>query len=268
MQQATTKTTIKPDEVERFSRIAEEWWDENGKFKPLHRINPLRLQFIRDHACRHFGRNSDTLRMLSGLTLLDIGCGGGLLCEPLTRLGASVTGIDASEKNIKVASLHAEQMGLSIDYRATTPEELSAVRFQLSEEKGTKPAADSRHLTPPSYDIILALEIIEHVEDVPLFMQSVCALVKPGGLLFMSTLNRTLKSYALAIVGAEYVLRWLPVGTHSWNQFVKPSELAKFLRDNQVSLIEQTGMTFNPIKNRWSLNPGDLDVNYLLVAKK
>jgi 2-polyprenyl-6-hydroxyphenyl methylase / 3-demethylubiquinone-9 3-methyltransferase len=275
MQHATQKTigttTIKPDEVERFSRIAEEWWDENGKFKPLHRINPLRLQFIRDHVCKHFGRNPDTLKMLSGLTLLDIGCGGGLLCEPLTRLGATVTGIDASEKNIKVASLHAEQMGLSIDYRATTPERLAGVASQGSEaNRGGATAEPERGKRSPTqqYDIVLALEIIEHVEDVPLFMQSVCSLVKPGGLLFMSTLNRTLKSYALAIVGAEYVLRWLPVGTHSWNQFVKPSELAKYLRDNQVELMEQTGMTFNPIKNRWSLNPTDLDVNYLLVAKK
>ena len=255
MQHATPKTigttTINPDEVERFSRIAEEWWDEHGKFKPLHRINPLRLQFIRDHACRHFDRNPDTLRTLSGLTLLDIGCGGGLLCEPLARLGAAVTGIDASEKNIKVASLHAEQMELHIDYRCTTPER-----------------EVEKHTPIRQYDIVLALEIIEHVEDVPLFMESVCALVKPGGLLFMSTMNRTAKSYALAIIGAEYILRWLPVGTHDWNKFVKPSELNMFLRNQHMQLVEQTGMVFSPLRNRWSLSPDDLDVNYLLVAKK
>jgi 2-polyprenyl-6-hydroxyphenyl methylase/3-demethylubiquinone-9 3-methyltransferase len=275
MQHATSKTigttTINPEEVERFSRIAEEWWDENGKFKPLHRINPLRLRFIRDHACAHFGRNPDTLRMLSGLTLLDIGCGGGLLCEPLTRLGASVTGIDASEKNIAVASLHAEQMGLEIDYRATTPEALAEGASQESEATHGAAAAEPEHgkRSPThQYDIVLALEIIEHVEDVPLFMESVCALVKPGGLLFMSTLNRTVKSYALAILGAEYVLRWLPVGTHSWNKFVKPSELNTYLRNQRLQLMEQTGMVFNPVKNIWSLKPDDLGVNYLLVAKK
>ena len=284
MTQATAKriqhenSTINPDEVERFSRIADEWWDEKGKFKPLHKINPLRLKFIRDHACEHFGRDADSIKSLKDMTILDIGCGGGLLCEPLTRMGANVTGIDASEKNIKVASLHAEKMGLEIDYRATSAEALVASNTDVGVSNGSKATrrgseGETRtgEAFPPamdSYDIVLALEIIEHVDNVDLFMQSVCALVKPGGLLFISTLNRTVKSYALAIIGAEYVLRWLPVGTHTWNKFVKPSELANHLRTNHLDLASQTGMVFSPLKNTWSLNANDLDVNYLLVAKK
>lgn len=243
---AQQHSTADADEIERFSRIAEEWWDENGKFKPLHRIGPVRLGFIRDHAVRHFGRETGGLKPLAGISVLDIGCGGGLVCEPMARMGAQVTGIDASEKNIKVAALHAQRMGLEIEYRCTTPEEIAAT----------------------TYDLVLALEIVEHVADVELFMQSVCARVKPGGLLIMSTLNRTAKAYAMAIVGAEYVLRWLPRGTHTWDKFLKPAEMAKHLRANGLALADQRGLVFSLLKNSWSLSASDLDVNYLMAAVK
>lgn len=240
-------TTVDKEDVERFSRIAEEWWDENGKFRPLHRINPVRLQYIRDQACARFGRDPQQLRPLTGLKLLDIGCGGGLLAEPLTRLGAKVTAVDASDKNIKVASLHAQKMGLEIDYRCTSPEQLVT--------EGSE-----------AYDIVLALEVVEHVADVPAFLSACTTLVKPEGMLFMSTLNRTLKSYAFAIAGAEYVLRWLPRGTHQWKQFLKPAELCAGLRKRNMRVAHMTGMAFNPLHNRWSLDERDLDVNYLLTA--
>ena len=246
-------STVDDEDVERFSRIAEQWWDENGKFRPLHLINPVRLQYIQQQACRHFGRDADKLKSLSGLSLLDIGCGGGLMAEPLTRMGAKVTAIDASEKNIKVASLHAEKMGLDIDYRCTTPEEL------------LRSSHDASSLTK-SYDIVLALEIVEHVADVPMFLNACTKMVKPGGILFMSTLNRTFKSYAMAIAGAEYVLRWLPRGTHQWKKFLKPSELCAGLRRENMTIHHMTGMAFNPLKNTWSLDDKDLDVNYLLTA--
>jgi 2-polyprenyl-6-hydroxyphenyl methylase/3-demethylubiquinone-9 3-methyltransferase len=238
--------TVDNDEVERFSRIADEWWDEKGKFRPLHLINPLRLQYIRDRVCAHYGRSTDARESLKGLSLIDIGCGGGLLCEPLSRLGAEVTGIDASDKNIKVAALHAERMGLTVDYRCTTPEAI----------------------TDQQYDIVLALEIVEHVADVPAFLQAVTSLLKPGGILFMSTISRTAKSYALAIIGVEYVLRWLPRGTHTWQKFLKPSELCAGLRKEGMHIEHMTGMTFNPFGGSWSLNENDLGVNYLLTATK
>ncbi len=240
-------STIDREDVDRFSRIAEEWWDETGKFRPLHRINPLRLGYIRDRACNHFGRNPEQMKSLSSLTLLDIGCGGGLMAEPLARIGARVTGIDASEKNIQVAAFHAEKMGLRMDYACTTPEQLC---------KGTTKA----------YDIVLALEIVEHVADVPLFLHACSKLVKPGGILFMSTLNRTLKSYTLAIIGAEYMLRWLPRGTHDWRKFLKPSELCAGLRKEGMTIAHMTGMVYNPLQSEWSLEESDLDVNYLLTA--
>lgn len=238
-------TTIDPDEIERFSRIADEWWNENGKFKPLHRMNPVRLGYLREKVAAYFGRDPQQMQSLSGLNILDIGCGGGLLCEPLARLGAQVKGIDASEKNIRVASLHAEKMGLSIQYECTAAEKLTG-----------------------QYDVVLAMEIVEHVADVPAFLKAVAALVRPGGLLFMSTLNRTAKSYAMAIMGAEYILRWLPRGTHEWRKFVKPSELCAGLRDCSMSIEHMTGMVFQPFGSSWSLNERDLDVNYLLQAKK
>ncbi|HEU5047452.1 MAG TPA: bifunctional 2-polyprenyl-6-hydroxyphenol methylase/3-demethylubiquinol 3-O-methyltransferase UbiG [Rickettsiales bacterium] len=239
--------TVDQEDVERFSRIAEEWWDENGKFRPLHRINPVRLQYIRDQACAHFGRDPQKIRPLAGLRLLDVGCGGGLLAEPFTRLGATVTAIDASDKNIRVASLHAQKMGLSIDYRNTTPEQLVAEGME-------------------AYDIVLALEVVEHVADVTAFLNACTKLVKPEGMLFMSTLNRTIKSYAFAIAGAEYVLRWLPRGTHQWKKFLKPAELCSGLRRQNMRVTHMTGMAFNPLQNSWSLDERDLDVNYLLAA--
>jgi 2-polyprenyl-6-hydroxyphenyl methylase/3-demethylubiquinone-9 3-methyltransferase len=238
-------STISPEEVEKFSRIAEEWWDENGKFKPLHRMNPMRIEYIRNKTCTHFGKDAAVIKPLAGLSLLDVGCGGGLLCEPFTRLGAAVTGIDASEKNIKVASLHAEKMGLKIDYRCTAAEAMSE-----------------------QYDVVLAMEIVEHVADVPTFLKAVSALVKPGGILFMSTLNRTIKSYAMAIVGAEYILRWLPRGTHDWKKFVKPAELCGGLRNEGLNIQHMTGTVFNPLNQHWSTNDRDLDVNYILTANK
>lgn len=240
--------TVDPNEVAHFAQMADAWWDPRGKFRPLHDLNPVRLTFLRDHVIRHFARDITADRPLSGLSLVDIGCGGGLISEPMARLGAAVTGIDATEKNIPVAQLHAEQSGLTIDYRHSTAESLVA-----KEQR---------------FDVVLALEIVEHVADVALFLDAVTALVKPGGLIFMSTLNRTVKSYAMAIVGAEYVLRWLPKGTHHWNKFLKPSELILPLESRGMQPVDITGIVLDPFTRRWNLKAGDLDVNYILVASK
>lgn len=244
----TAYSSIDPDEVEQFSRIADEWWDESGKFKPLHDINPVRIGYIKAQLCHHFGLNAASIRALEGLSLLDIGCGGGLICEPMARMGAAVTGADASERNIKTASLHAQQSALSIDYHATTAEALV--------EQGAQ------------FDVVLALEIVEHVADVQAFIDSCCALVKPGGLLVMTTMNRTAKAYAMAIVGAEYILRWLPRGTHDWKKFVRPSEMAAGFERNGLRIADMTGMAFNPLSRTWSLKASDLDVNYLMVGAR
>jgi len=244
----TAQTTVDPAEIERFSRIAEEWWDPAGKFAPLHQLNPVRIGYIRDRAAAHWRRDALSGSPLDGLDLLDIGCGGGLLSEPMARLGATVTGIDAAERNIATASLHAEGQDLAIDYRATTAESLAE--------------ADKR------YDIVLALEIVEHVADVELFLRTCGALVKPGGLLFLSTLNRTAKSWALAIAGAEYVLRWLPRGTHDWKKFLKPSEVVRGLRGGAIEAQEIVGVVYSPLSRAWSLNKTDLDVNYMLYGTK
>ncbi len=233
--------TVDKDEIERFSRIADEWWDPHGKFAPLHRINPLRVEWITN-------RIQDSGFRIQEISLLDIGCGGGLISEPMAKLGMQVTGIDASEKNITVAKLHAEKSGLNIDYRCTTAEDLLGTQTQ--------------------YDIVLALEIIEHVADIPAFVACVCKLAKPGGLVIFSTLNRTAKAYAFAIVGAEYVLRWLPRGTHTWNKFVKPSELSRHLRTNNAEVKDMTGMVMNPLTMKWELKENDLSVNYLITAVK
>jgi 2-polyprenyl-6-hydroxyphenyl methylase/3-demethylubiquinone-9 3-methyltransferase len=250
LQSASTaeNSTIDPDEVARFSRIADEWWDENGKFKPLHRINPLRIGTIRDHACAQFGRDASSVNPLQGLRLLDIGCGGGLISEPMARMGTAVTGLDASEKNIAVARLHAEQTGTQLTYTASTAEALAATGAQ--------------------FDIVLALEIIEHVANIDYFYDAITQLVRPGGMLVMSTLNRTAKSYAMAIIGAEYVLRWLPRGTHSWSKFIRPSEMVAALTARNMAITDLQGMVFDPIKWKFSMHPKDLDVNYMLVAKK
>jgi 2-polyprenyl-6-hydroxyphenyl methylase/3-demethylubiquinone-9 3-methyltransferase len=241
-------TSIDPAEVERFSAMAAEWWDPAGKFKPLHLFNPVRLTFIRDEAARRFGRDVARARPFEGLRLLDIGCGGGLLCEPMARLGFSVTGVDASARNIGVARAHAEPQGLDIDYRAATAEALLA--------QGE-----------PPFDVVLNMEVIEHVADPSRFLKDCVELLRPGGLMIVATLNRTLKAHALAIVGAEYVLRWLPPGTHDWRKFVKPVEILEFLRDEPVSVAGPFGVSYDPLSGRWAPS-GDTQVNYMMTVDK
>ena len=239
-------STVDAGEIERFSRIAEEWWNPAGKFAPLHRLNPVRLGYIRDRAAAHWQREPLSGTPLAGLSLIDIGCGGGLICEPMARLGAQVTGIDAAPRNVAVAALHAEKQGLTIDYRQHTAEALVQAGQQ--------------------FDIVLALEIVEHVADAGLFLKSCGQLVKPGGLLFLSTLNRTAKAWALAIAGAEYILGWLPRGTHDWKKFLRPSEVVRGLAAGGVEAQEIVGVVYSPLSRRWSLNKGDLDVNYMLYG--
>lgn len=245
---ATRPTTVDDAEVARFSAIADEWWDERGKFAPLHKLNPVRISYLKDQLIRHFSRDGQSATPLTNLSLVDIGCGGGLISEPMARLGATVTGIDASATNIGVASLHAQNAGVSVQYRATTAEQLA--------------------LEGAQFDVVLALEIIEHVADIDLFYDALCHLVKPGGVLILSTLNRTAKSYALGVFAAERVLRWLPVGTHSWSKFIRPSEMAAALRKRGFTSADTTGLTFSPLSWSFSLNPKDLDVNYLVVATR
>jgi 2-polyprenyl-6-hydroxyphenyl methylase/3-demethylubiquinone-9 3-methyltransferase len=240
-------TTIDPAEVAKFSAIAAEWWDPAGKFAPLHKFNPVRLAFIRAEAAAHFGRDGRGLRPFEGLSLLDIGCGGGLLSEPMARLGFAVTGADASEKNIGTARAHAAQSGLEIDYRATTAEAL---------------AAEGRQ-----FDAVLNMEVVEHVANVPVFLAACTQLVKPGGLTFVATLNKTLKSLALAKIGAEYVLNWLPHGTHDWNRFIPPAELRVALEETGLSTLKTQGVSFDPLGWDWRLS-SDVDVNYMIVAKR
>ena len=239
--------TVDASEVARIEKIARPWWDAQGPMGVLPKFNPVRLQVIRDEAAKHFRRDIGTGKPLDGLSLLDIGCGGGLLCEPLTRLGAKVTGIDPAPTNVEVAKLHAGQSGLAIDYRQATVEELVA--------NGER------------FDIVLSMEVVEHVADVPAFVGACCDAVKPGGLLVMATLNRTLKSFALAIVGAEYVLRWLPRGTHSWDKFITPRELETEISKHGMSIDHRSGVIFNPLLNQWKLSR-DMDVNYMLSATK
>ena len=247
-----SENSVDPGEIAKFEAMADEWWDESGKFKPLHQLNPVRIKFIRDTTRNHFSAlSTQHSAPLKGLRLLDIGCGGGLLSEPLSRLGAKVTGIDASEKNIKIAQLHAETEGLDIDYRCITAEEF----------------LNTEHRAPNTFSVVTAMEIIEHVADVPSFIESCCSLVKPGGLLFFSTLNRTVKSYAMAIVGAEYVLRWLPRGTHDWNKFLRPSEIVIEAEKHGMKALDVCGVTYNPLNSQWSLSE-DTDVNYMVVLKK
>ena len=237
--------SIDAREVAKFSAMAEAWWDPNGKFRPLHQLNPVRLRFVRDRVCAHLGRDPLAERPLEGLRILDVGCGGGLLCEPLSRLGAQVTGIDAAEKNIRIAELHAAQSGLEIDYRHASAEDLAA--------------AGAR------FDVVLNMEVVEHVADVGGFLTACAALVAPGGASVVATLNRTPKSFLLAIVGAEYVLRWLPRGTHDWRRFLRPSELVGHLRGTGLEVTEMTGVVYDPVVARWRLSR-DLGVNYMLFA--
>ncbi|WP_274630240.1 bifunctional 2-polyprenyl-6-hydroxyphenol methylase/3-demethylubiquinol 3-O-methyltransferase UbiG [Arvimicrobium flavum] len=241
------RTTIDASEVERFSALAAEWWNPNGKFRPLHKFNPIRLAYIRDQIAERFGRDPRAARPLEGLRILDIGCGGGLLCEPMARLGAEVVGADASETNIEVAKLHAAESQVKIDYRATTAEALAEAGEQ--------------------FDVILNMEVVEHVSDVDLFVGKCSEMVKPGGLMFVATINRTLKALALAIVGAEYVLRWLPRGTHQFGKLVRPEELEKALGTASMSVIDRTGVIYNPLGDRWQKSK-DMDVNYMVLAEK
>jgi 2-polyprenyl-6-hydroxyphenyl methylase / 3-demethylubiquinone-9 3-methyltransferase len=239
--------TVDPDEVARFSRLAGEWWDPHGPMAALHKFNPVRLAYVRDRTAEHFGRDPKSLASLSGLRFLDIGCGGGILCEPLARLGASVVGADPSAKNIGVAQAHAVQSGLAVGYRDTTAERLAA--------------AGER------FDVVLAMEVVEHVTDVGVFIAHTAAMVKPGGLLFVATLNRTAKSFALAIVGAEYILRWLPRGTHRWDKFVTPDELEIAIEQSGLHITGESGVIYNLLADRWQLSR-DTDVNYMVVAEK
>ena len=226
-------------EVAQFEDLGEDWWDLSGPMRPLHAINPLRVSYIRDAIARH--------GTFQGARILDIGCGGGILCEPLARMGAQMTGIDPASGNIEIARAHAAPQGLAIEYRAVTAEALVA--------------------GGASFDAVLAMEVIEHVPDQAAFVAMAAALVRPGGLLIMSTLNRTFKSFALAIIGAEYVLRWLPKGTHKWERFVTPEELARMMRRNGMRVIDRAGVVYNPLPGKWRLS-GDTDVNYMMVAEK
>ena len=239
--------TLDAAEVDRFARIASEWWDPNGKFRPLHKIGPARLGFIVEHLATHFTLPPNDLRRLTGLKLLDIGCGGGLISEPLARLGAQVTGIDPAPENIETARLHATASGLAIDYRQALVEDLAA-------EGAT-------------FDAVLCLEVVEHVPDVPAFLKICSGLVQPGGLMIVSTLNRTLKAYFLAIIGAEYILRWLPVGTHQWERFVTPDELRRHLTAAGLAEPSLRGLVYDPLADQWSLS-ADTDVNYMAAAAK
>lgn len=242
-----TRTTVDDADVARFSAIAEEWWAPRGKFAPLHRLNPIRIGFIRDEAAKRFARDAKDVRPLTGLRLLDIGCGGGLLSEPMARLGAIVVGADASPVNIGVAAAHAADARLAIDYRATTAEALAA--------------AGER------FDIVLAMEIVEHVADLDLFIAKVAEMVRPGGLLILSSINRTPKAWLLAILGAEYVLRWLPRGTHSYEKLVTPRELAAALEKAGLTVLAETGVVYDPLRDRWK-TAADMDVNYMLAAAR
>jgi len=239
--------TVDAAEVEKFAAIAAEWWNPRGKFAPMHRFNPVRLRFIRERAAEHFHRNPATLRPFENLGLLDIGCGGGLLSEPMARLGFAVSGADASHRNIEIARNHADQSGLVIDYRCTTAE-------VLVEEKRT-------------FDVVVNMEVVEHVADLPAYLAACSRLVAPGGLMFVATLNKTLKSLALAKIGAEYVLGWLPRGTHDWSRFVEPKRLDSMLSNVGLRLRMTQGMSFDPISWDWRLS-ADTDVNYITVAEK
>ncbi|HEV2629779.1 MAG TPA: bifunctional 2-polyprenyl-6-hydroxyphenol methylase/3-demethylubiquinol 3-O-methyltransferase UbiG [Pseudolabrys sp.] len=243
----TAQSSVDPREVERFARMAAKWWDPRGPMAPLHKLNPLRVGYIRDRAAERFGRDVKLMGCLKGLRILDIGCGAGILSEPLARLGAELVGIDPAAENIEVARLHASESGVAVDYRATTAETLA--------EAGER------------FDVVLAMEVVEHVVDVPAFVATCAGMVKPGGLLVMATLNRTLKSFALAIVGAEYILRWLPRGTHQWDKFVKPDELEAAIEDAGLNVIGERGVIYNPLADRWQLS-SDMDVNYMLAAAR
>jgi 2-polyprenyl-6-hydroxyphenyl methylase / 3-demethylubiquinone-9 3-methyltransferase len=240
-------STVDEGEVARFAALADEWWNLRGKMAPLHKFNPVRLAFIRDRICAHYGRDPKALDSLAGLDILDVGCGGGILAEPLARLGGRVVGIDPAEENVAVARLHAERSGRKIDYRATTVEAL----------------AD----TGQRFDAVIASEVVEHVADLGLFAQRSADCVKPGGLMFVTTINRTFKSFALVIVGAEYILHWLPVGTHSWDKFVTPDELEDALKEAGLHVVDEGGIIYHLPSGEWRRDD-DMDVNYVMAAEK
>ncbi len=238
-------TTINKEEIQKFSKLADEWWDVNGKFKPLHMFNPIRLEYIKDVITQHFKITKKT-NILDNLNILDIGCGGGLISEPMSRLGANVTGIDASEKNIKIAQIHSKKNNLNIKYLNKSPEQIKDYN---------------------KFDVILNLEVVEHVENVNLYIESCNKLLKKNGLMFTATLNRSFMSYIKAIIGAEYILRWLPIGTHDWNKFIKPEELEKILHDSNFFTVDIKGLEYNPISNKWK-RTNNLSVNYIISSSK
>jgi len=243
----THGSTIDAAEVARFAALADTWWDPAGQMGMLHKLNPVRIGFIKDAACRRFGRDGKRIDCLAGLRVLDIGCGGGILSEPMARLGAAVVGADPAEANVEAARVHAAREGLAIDYRSTTAEALA--------DQGER------------FDVVLAMEVVEHVADLNLFVGRCAEMVKPGGLMVVATLNRTIKSFALAIVGAEYLLRWLPRGTHQWDKFVTPNELEIALEKSGLTVTEETGVIYNLLADRWQLST-DMDVNYMVAAEK
>ena len=238
-------TSVNKKEIEKFSKMAEEWWDPNGKFKPLHKFNPIRIRYIKDNIINHFNLK-DKSKPLNKINILDIGCGGGLLSEPMSRLGANVVGIDASEKNIKIAKMHAKKNNLKIEYKNTSPENLK---------------------TNKKFDVILNMEIVEHVEDVNFFIKSCSKLLKKNGIMFVATLNKTLKSYVFGIIGAEYIMRWLPIGTHEWEKFVNPDDLIAIAKKNNLTVQKLDGMKYNLIKDQWTLS-NDKSVNYISIFNK
>ncbi len=243
-----TQTTVDPAEVAKFEAMAAEWWDPNGKFKPLHMLNPCRLDYITSQIAAEFGRDLTSAQPFKGLRLLDIGCGGGLLSEPMARLGADVIGADAAARNIPVAAVHAAQSGLTIDYRHTTAEDLAAAG--------------------EVFDVVLNMEVVEHVADPLAYLTACQTLLKPGGLMICSTLNRNTKSFLMAIVGAEHVMRWLPKGTHDWKKFITPDELYDLIRRAGLDPVDRKGMVFNPVAWSWSLSSRDLSVNYVTASVK
>lgn len=243
----TRSASIDAREVEQFARLGAQWWDPKGPMAALHKLNPVRIGYIRDQAAARFERDTKKLDCLKGLRILDIGCGAGILSEPLARLGGDVTGIDPAAENIEIATAHAQDSGVDVDYRATTAEELAANKEQ--------------------FDIVLAMEVVEHVVDVPAFVATCASMVKPGGLMMAATLNRTVKSFALAIVGAEYILRWVPRGTHQWDKFVTPDELERALEAGGLDVIGERGVIYNLFADRWQLS-SDMDVNYMIAAMR
>ena len=240
-------SSVDAAEVAKFSAMADEWWDPTGKFAPLHKFNPVRLGFIRDTAAAHFARDARGLRPFEGLSLLDIGCGGGLLSEPMARLGFKVLGADASERNVKTAAAHAEATGVGVAYRATTAEDLAAQRL--------------------TFDVVLNMEVVEHVADLPSYLAACAKLLRPSGVMFVATLNKTLKSLALAKIGAEYVLGWLPRGTHDWSRFIEPAKVQVMLEEMGLNVLKTQGVEFNPLAWDWRLS-SDTDVNYIVVTSK